>query len=99
MSHTRTIGDRSGDLAGQGNMSTLWSMLHYKSGAFPWPPSDQHIAITGTKEEPAFFRKHKRFQLCPLMSSGLTLMVSQMAMAWSQWNTRYRASCSELFLK
>ncbi|GFU91610.1 hypothetical protein TNCV_2543741 [Trichonephila clavipes] len=24
---------------------------------FPWPPSDQHSAITGTKAEPAFNKK------------------------------------------
>ncbi|GFY08332.1 uncharacterized protein TNCV_1357381 [Trichonephila clavipes] len=58
---------------------------------FPWPPSDQHMAITGTKVEPAFNRKHKR-SVCPLMSSGW-------CHKWRQWNTRVRAPGLELSLK
>ncbi|GFV28305.1 uncharacterized protein TNCV_22301 [Trichonephila clavipes] len=67
--------------------------------AFLWPPSEQHMAITGTKTEPAFIKKHNRSPLYPPMSSGLTPLTSQTAMAWSQWNTRNRASDLELFLK
>ncbi|GFX74357.1 transposable element Tcb2 transposase [Trichonephila clavipes] len=42
--------------------------------AFPWPPSDQHTAHTGTKAEPAFLRKHNRFLIRPPMSSDLTTL-------------------------
>ena len=67
--------------------------------AFSWPSSDQHTAITGTKTESAFIKNHNRSPLRPLMSSGLTPLESQTAMAWSQWNARYRAPGSELFFK
>ncbi|GBM80632.1 hypothetical protein AVEN_140557-1 [Araneus ventricosus] len=33
--------------------------------ALTWPPSNQHTAITGTKAEPAFIRKHNRSPLRP----------------------------------
>ncbi|GFY28614.1 uncharacterized protein TNCV_4150451 [Trichonephila clavipes] len=112
ISHTCSIGDRSGDLTGQDNMSTLCrehcvvtAVRTYKFTfsvfetitpgvrpsvsrsqtvwlqAFPWPPSGQHTAITGTKVELAFIRKHNRSPHHPLMSSGLTPLASQTAMA------------------
>ncbi|GBN80486.1 hypothetical protein AVEN_143961-1 [Araneus ventricosus] len=37
--------------------------------ALTWPPSNQHTAITGTKAEPAFIRKHNRSPRRPPMSS------------------------------
>ncbi|GFX78133.1 hypothetical protein TNCV_5134811 [Trichonephila clavipes] len=46
--------------------------------------------------EPAFIRKRNRSPLYPPMSSGLTPLASQMAMAWIQWNTRYRTPDLEL---
>ncbi|GFV95052.1 uncharacterized protein TNCV_1030501 [Trichonephila clavipes] len=33
---------------------TVWSL------AFPWPPSDQHKVITGTKAEPASIRRQQQ---------------------------------------
>ncbi|GFV75117.1 uncharacterized protein TNCV_3189701 [Trichonephila clavipes] len=74
-------------------LQTVWLQ------AFPWPPSDQHKASTGTKAEPVFIRKQNRSPLHPPLSSSLKLLASQMAMARSQWNTRYRAFDSELSLK
>ncbi|GFU65036.1 uncharacterized protein TNCV_2852381 [Trichonephila clavipes] len=65
----------------------------------PWPPSDQHTPNTGTKAEPAFIRKDDKSPLSPPLSSGLILQASQNAMAWSQWNTRYRKLGLELSLK
>ncbi|GFW81253.1 uncharacterized protein TNCV_376011 [Trichonephila clavipes] len=155
-----SISDRSDDLAGQGNMSTLCrarfvitaalsplngvhkrqcyklnyqtaisvfgintrvlllsyikncSPDHNSSGkfsvskpqavcllAFSRPPSDQHTAINATKAEHDFLRKHNRYPLRPPMISSLTPLASEAAMAWSQWNTRYRAPSSELSLK
>ncbi|GFS94005.1 uncharacterized protein TNCV_4480551 [Trichonephila clavipes] len=44
--------------------------------AFPWPPSDQHTVITGTKAESACIRKHNKSSLCSPMSSGLIPLVS-----------------------
>ncbi|GBM54085.1 hypothetical protein AVEN_247699-1 [Araneus ventricosus] len=67
--------------------------------AVNWPPSNQHTAITGTKAEPTFIRKHNRSPLRPPMSSNLTPLMSQTAVVWSQWNARYRSSGSELSLK
>ncbi|GFV70740.1 uncharacterized protein TNCV_2023041 [Trichonephila clavipes] len=64
---------------------------------FPWPPSDQHMAITGTKAALTFIRKHNKSPLLPPMSSGLIPL--QTAMTWSQWKTRYRAPGLELPLK
>ncbi|GFX27502.1 uncharacterized protein TNCV_4995571 [Trichonephila clavipes] len=66
---------------------------------FRWLPSDQHRAITGSKAKPAFIRKHNRSPLYLPMCSGFTRLASQTAMAWSQWNTRYRAPASELSMK
>ncbi|GFX77076.1 uncharacterized protein TNCV_1072761 [Trichonephila clavipes] len=66
--------------------------------ALQWPPSGQHTTITGTKAEPAFITKHNTSQLYPPTSSSLTPPVLQMAMAWSEWNTCYRAPGSELSL-
>ncbi|GBM13952.1 hypothetical protein AVEN_152380-1 [Araneus ventricosus] len=63
-----------------------------------WPPSKQHTAITGTKAEPAFIRKHNRSPIRPPMGSSLTSLMSQSAVVWRQWNARYRASGSELSL-
>ncbi|GFW77314.1 uncharacterized protein TNCV_924301 [Trichonephila clavipes] len=60
---------------------------------------DLHMAITGTKAEPAFIGKRNRSPLRPPMSSGLTPLASQTAMAWSLWNARYRAPGMELTLK
>ncbi|GFW28325.1 uncharacterized protein TNCV_4639921 [Trichonephila clavipes] len=57
------------------------------------------LTMTGTKAELVFIRKHKRSTLRPPLSSGLTPLASQVAMAWSQWNTRYRVHGSELCLK
>ncbi|GFX19867.1 transposable element Tcb1 transposase [Trichonephila clavipes] len=59
-------------------LQTVWLQV------FPWLPSDQHTAITGTKAEPAFIRKHNRSPLHHPMSSGLTPLASKPAMAWSQ---------------
>ncbi|GFX19891.1 uncharacterized protein TNCV_1434511 [Trichonephila clavipes] len=70
-------------------MQTVWLQV------FPWLPSDQHTAIAGTKAEPAFIRKHNRSPLRHPMSSGLTLLTSKPATAWSQ----YRAPGSEFYLK
>ncbi|GFT41279.1 uncharacterized protein TNCV_1613971 [Trichonephila clavipes] len=56
---------------------------------FPWPPSNKHMTITGTKAEPSFIRKTNTSP----MSFRLT------PMAWSQQNTCYRAPGSELSLK
>ncbi|GFU75586.1 uncharacterized protein TNCV_2863011 [Trichonephila clavipes] len=94
---------RSGDLAGQGNLSTLCIARCVATAvtnvsrpqtvllqAFSWLPSDQRMAITGTKAESAFIRKHNRSPLRPQMNSGLIPMVSQMAMAWSRWNVHYK---------
>ncbi|GFW88827.1 hypothetical protein TNCV_2682611 [Trichonephila clavipes] len=85
-----SIGDRCGDLAGQGNMSTLQSTLRYNNcmrasdslvaSPFPSPPSDQHLAITGTKAEPSFIRKHNRCTLRPPMLSGMIPLASQTVM-------------------
>ncbi|GBN91001.1 hypothetical protein AVEN_196592-1 [Araneus ventricosus] len=61
-----------------------------------WPPSNQHTAITGTKAEPPFIRKHNRSPLRPSISSSLTPLKPQTAVLWSQWNARYRGSGSEL---
>ncbi|GFV07207.1 uncharacterized protein TNCV_1165411 [Trichonephila clavipes] len=55
----------------------------------PWPPSDQHIVITGTKAVHAFIRKHNR---CPLRPP----LASETAMSR---NTHYKAPGSELSLK
>ncbi|GFW68067.1 hypothetical protein TNCV_1879491 [Trichonephila clavipes] len=64
---------------------------------FPWPPSDQHTTITGTKAEPPFIRKH----VSTLSSTELWPDTTGVAMAtaWSKWNTRYKAPGSELTLK
>ncbi|GFX74244.1 uncharacterized protein TNCV_2912771 [Trichonephila clavipes] len=59
--------------------------------AFSFPPADQHIEPA----KPVFIRKHNRSPLRPPMSSGLTLLVSQMVMACSQRNTRKRVYSSE----
>ncbi|GBL98108.1 hypothetical protein AVEN_84604-1 [Araneus ventricosus] len=64
-----------------------------------WPLSNQHTAITGTKAEPAYIRKHIRYPLRPPMGSSVTPLTSQTAVVWSQWNARYKASGSELSLK
>ncbi|GBL94678.1 hypothetical protein AVEN_83992-1 [Araneus ventricosus] len=64
--------------------------------ALTWPPSNQHTAITGTKAEPSFIRKHNRSPLNSPMSSSWTPLTSQTAVVWSQCNARYRASGSEL---
>ncbi|GFW92251.1 uncharacterized protein TNCV_3541371 [Trichonephila clavipes] len=50
--------------------------------ALPWPPFDQHAAITSTKAETAFIRKHNKSPLRFPMSFGLTLLALQTAMAW-----------------
>ncbi|GFY32783.1 uncharacterized protein TNCV_4638891 [Trichonephila clavipes] len=71
-------------------LQTVWLQ------ALSWLPSDQH---TGTKAEPSFIRKHNRSPLSPPMSSGRTSLASYTAMAWSQWNTGYRARSLELYLK
>ncbi|GFS84825.1 uncharacterized protein TNCV_2957131 [Trichonephila clavipes] len=67
--------------------------------AFPWPPSDLHMAITGTKTEHAFIRKHNRSPLGHPMSSDLTLLLSLTIMFWSRWNTCYRVLRLELSFK
>ncbi|GFU23207.1 hypothetical protein TNCV_3516321 [Trichonephila clavipes] len=64
---------------------------------FPWPPTDQHTAIPGTKTKPAFIRNAT--DLLPPVSLGLPPRALQTAMACSQWNTRYRAPGSELSSK
>ncbi|GBM83764.1 hypothetical protein AVEN_28478-1 [Araneus ventricosus] len=64
-----------------------------------WPPSNQNMAITGTKEEPTFIRKHNRSPPRPPMSSSLTRLTSQTAVVSNQWNALYRASVLELSLK
>ncbi|GFV40956.1 hypothetical protein TNCV_2665471 [Trichonephila clavipes] len=53
------------------------------------------MVITGANAEPAFIRTSNRFPLNTPMSSGLTPLASQTAMAWSQWNTRYKAPGSQ----
>ncbi|GBN19205.1 hypothetical protein AVEN_6408-1 [Araneus ventricosus] len=98
MSHTFSIGERSGDLASQGNMSTLCRACWVTTTALIWPPSNQHTAITENKAELAFIRKHNRSPLRPPMSSSLTPLTLQMAVVWSQWNARHRASGLELSL-
>ncbi|GFV93613.1 RNase H domain-containing protein [Trichonephila clavipes] len=55
----------------------IWLSPAYPSPWAPtpiiqWPPSDQHTAITSTKAEAAFIRKHNRTPLHLSMSSGLT---------------------------
>ncbi|GFU57990.1 hypothetical protein TNCV_5083481 [Trichonephila clavipes] len=56
------------------------------------------LTNTRTKTELAFIRKPNRCLLRPPMSSDLS-QGSQMAMAWSQGNTRYRTPDSEVSLK
>ncbi|GFV09738.1 uncharacterized protein TNCV_2597931 [Trichonephila clavipes] len=73
----------SGCRSSLSRLHTVWLRV------FPWPPSDQHMAITGTKVGPAFFRKHNRSSFRPPTSFFLTPLASQTSMAWSQWNTRY----------
>ncbi|GBL77817.1 hypothetical protein AVEN_153014-1 [Araneus ventricosus] len=68
----------------------------YLLQALNWAPSNLQTAITDTKAEPAFIRKHNRSALRPPMSSSLTPLTSQTAVVWSQWNARYRTSGSEL---
>ncbi|GFX13218.1 hypothetical protein TNCV_2989821 [Trichonephila clavipes] len=58
------------------NMTVWWQ-------AFPWPPSDQHTVITGTKPEPAFIRKHNKSHHHPPRTSGWTLLESQTAIGVS----------------
>ncbi|GFU05684.1 hypothetical protein TNCV_873221 [Trichonephila clavipes] len=73
ISHTCSIGDRSGDLSGQGNMPALCRARCVTTAVpnvsrpktvllqtLPWSPSDLYAAITGTKTKPASFRKHIR---------------------------------------
>ncbi|GBN31909.1 hypothetical protein AVEN_236559-1 [Araneus ventricosus] len=48
-----------------------------------WPPFNQRTAITGTKEEPAFIRKHNRSPLRPPVSFSLEPITSQTAVVWS----------------
>ncbi|GFX12063.1 putative transposable element [Trichonephila clavipes] len=104
VSYTCSIKGRSGDLAGQGNMSILCRALCVITGvssvskpqtvwlqAFPWPTSEQHTAITGIKAEPAFIRKHNRSPLRLPMNSHLAPLASQSIMAWSQCNAHCRA--------
>ncbi|GFU92402.1 uncharacterized protein TNCV_824281 [Trichonephila clavipes] len=87
------------DLAGQENDSKYRSRVSRPQKIwlqeFLWPPCDQHKTITGTKVEPTFIRKRHRSYFRPQMSSGLTPLTSQTAMAWSQRNTRYRMPGSE----
>ncbi|GFW23743.1 uncharacterized protein TNCV_2032861 [Trichonephila clavipes] len=52
-------------------LQTVWLQV------FPWLPSDQHTAITGTKAEPAFIRKHNRSLLRLPVSSGLTSLARE----------------------
>ncbi|GFU42637.1 uncharacterized protein TNCV_1545111 [Trichonephila clavipes] len=113
ISHTRSIEDIPGNLAGQVNTSRLCKARRYNNDvelpdllisllcqrvwnnesapafignchsrcrfsvsrpqiiwlqAFHSPPSDQHTAITGSKSEPSFMRKHNRSPLHPPMN-------------------------------
>ncbi|GFY28946.1 hypothetical protein TNCV_4720741 [Trichonephila clavipes] len=63
------------------------------------PLSSFCTTITGTKAEPAFLPKYNRSPFRPPMSSGLTPLASQMAMARRLWNTHNRVPGSELSLK
>ncbi|GFV37604.1 hypothetical protein TNCV_4982261 [Trichonephila clavipes] len=81
--HTCLLGDRSSDLAVQGNMSTICSAHCVTTAmfsvsrpqavwmqAFIWPPYDQNSAMIDNKAGPASVRKHNRCQLyCPMNSS------------------------------
>ncbi|GFU58685.1 uncharacterized protein TNCV_1278471 [Trichonephila clavipes] len=49
--------------------------------AFSWPPSDQHMVISGTTTKLDFIRTRNRYPLPPPMNSGLTPLVSLTAMA------------------
>ncbi|GFT38123.1 uncharacterized protein TNCV_4103471 [Trichonephila clavipes] len=84
------------DYNGKTNGSRLQSVWLQ---ALPWPISDQHTTITGSKTELACIRKHSRSSIHPPMSSGLTPLESQTSMAWSQWNTRHGVPGSKLSLK
>ncbi|GFX88383.1 dimethylaniline monooxygenase 5 [Trichonephila clavipes] len=62
-------------------------------------PGHQHTAITGTKAEPAFIRKHNRSPLRPPeIPSLLTLMLLN-TVVWSQCNACFRAFGSKVSLK
>ncbi|GFU07022.1 uncharacterized protein TNCV_3885861 [Trichonephila clavipes] len=92
------IGNCSLDYDSRCRSSLSWPQTVWLQ-AFPWPPSYQHKAIPGTQVEPTFIRKYNKYPPRPPMSSGLTSLASPTAMAWSQWNTRYRVPGSELSLK
>ncbi|GFV15217.1 hypothetical protein TNCV_4650491 [Trichonephila clavipes] len=76
-------------------VGSVYLGLSWVAGA-PLPPSDQHKVIIGTKAVPDFSRKGNRALLHPPMSSGVTPLASYRVVAWSQWNTHYRAPVSNL---
>ncbi|GFX36889.1 uncharacterized protein TNCV_4000491 [Trichonephila clavipes] len=122
--HTCSIGDRSGDLAGQGNIcqhSLEHVELQHRCMGERYPEVAPQTMTPGlgpvcigrrhssgrllTNTLPSLVSKQNRSSennrspLRSLMSSGLTPLASQTAMAWSRWNTRYRAPGSKLSLK
>ncbi|GFU98784.1 uncharacterized protein TNCV_1215001 [Trichonephila clavipes] len=63
-----------------------------------WEQVFPGLFLTNTPE-PAFMRIHNRSPLRPPIISGLTPLALQTAMAWCQWNRRYREPGSRLSLK
>ncbi|GFW35939.1 hypothetical protein TNCV_1927681 [Trichonephila clavipes] len=83
-------------LVGNYTLSDVYKLqcnsLNHQIEVFPWPPSDQHTAITGKKAEPAVIKKHSGSLLRPLMGTGLTPPASQTEMTSTRCVTSSNSS-------